>query len=117
MDFENDILTGQELVEWMAQLAHDASTDGNYVSEEIEAMGWGPRRRTEGDIRTAQEQLQLLADSPQLRHRLGYGRVSVELPFADSRRATDPTDGSYRSVMDYSSPARDADRNYAAGLL
>jgi hypothetical protein len=75
------------------------------------------RGRTAGEIRALLEQLQLIADSPQLRHRLGYSRVSSDAPYADSRRPTDPNDGSRLYVMDYQFPASDAQRNYAAGLL
>jgi hypothetical protein len=75
------------------------------------------RRRIPGEIRSTLDQLQLLADSPQLRHRLGYVPVSVTPPYADSRRPTDPDDGSRLWVMDYTSPPTDAQRNYAAGLL
>jgi hypothetical protein len=68
-------------------------------------------------IRATLDELQRLADDPQLRHRRGYSRVSVELPFSDSRRPTDPQDGSRLWVMDYRSRGCDNDRNYAAGLL
>lgn len=69
------------------------------------------------EIRARQAELQLLADSPQLRHRRGLVRVSIAPPFADSRRPTDPDDGSRMWVMDYRFRASDAQRNYAAGLL
>lgn len=69
------------------------------------------RSRTQREVRTIQEQLQVLADHPQLRHRLGYGRVSVEAPYADSRRPNS------NGRMDFMSYCRDQDRNYAAGLL
>jgi hypothetical protein len=75
------------------------------------------RRRTPSEIRAIQEQLQLLADSPQLRRRLGYGRVTTAAPFADSRRPTDPKDASRRYAADYTNPNSDRNRNYAAGLL
>lgn len=70
-------------------------------------------RRTSREVRAILDQLQLLADRPQLRHRLGYGRVSAKAPYADSRRPTDPREYG----IDYSSPSRDKQRNYAAGLL
>lgn len=73
-----------------------------------------PRRRTSGEVNAILEQLQLLADRPQLRQTLGYGRVSATAPYADSRRRTDPRN---RRGMDYTSPKRDQERNYAAGLL
>lgn len=75
------------------------------------------RGRTPRDVRALLAQLQVVADNPQIRHRLGYARVSSEAPYADSRRPTEPDDGSRRYVMDYRNPARDAQRNYAAGLL
>ena len=75
------------------------------------------RTRTPDEVRAIQEQLQLLADDPQLRRRLGRGRVSTKnLPFADSRRSTDPDDQSRRYVMDVAGRNRDRERNYAAGL-
>jgi hypothetical protein len=67
--------------------------------------------RTPREVRAIQEQLQLLADRPQLRNRLGYGRAAAITPYADSRRPT--ADGR----MDYRSYSADQDRNYAAGLL
>ena len=73
-----------------------------------------PRRRTPQEVRAILDQLQLLADQPQLRHRVGRVRVTTEAPFADSRRPTDPT-GRYR--IDNGSRGSDQDRNYAAGLL
>jgi hypothetical protein len=73
-----------------------------------------PRRRTPQEVRSILEQLQLLADRPQLRHRLGYRRVTTDAPYADSRRSTDPRGG---YGIDYTSPKRDQVRNYAAGLL
>ena len=66
---------------------------------------------TRTEIRALQEQLQLLADRPQLRRRLGYGLVAITAPYADSRRPT--ADGR----MDNRSYRADQDRNYAAGLL
>lgn len=75
------------------------------------------RRRTPREIRAIQEQLQLLADNPQLRHRLGVRRVSTQAPFADSRRPTDPNDQTRRHPMDVAGNSGDRDRNYAAGLL
>ena len=76
------------------------------------------RKRTPGEVTAILEQLQLLADNPQLRHRLGYRRASVtDLPFADSRRRTDPNDQSRRHIADIASNARDADANYGSGLL
>lgn len=72
------------------------------------------QRRTPGEVRAILEQLQLLADCPQLRHRLGLVRVTAKAPYADSRRPTDPR-GGYQ--IDYSSPRCDKQRNYAAGLL
>lgn len=108
---DNDVLTGADLERERAQRSLDALTDANYRTSDA------TRGRTAREIASLQEQLQVLADSPQLRHRLGYSRVSVALPFADSRRPTDPTDGSRQWVMDYAFSARDADRNYAAGLL
>ncbi len=80
-------------------------------------MDTTPAARTDREVRALLDQLQQLADSPQLRHRLGYARVSVSPPFADSRRPTDPADGTRLWVMDYRTPAMDAHRNYAAGLL
>ncbi len=68
-------------------------------------------RRTPQEIRLIQEHLQLIADRPQLRRRLGYGRVAITAPYADSRR---PTAG---GRMDNRSYYNDQDRNYAAGLL
>jgi hypothetical protein len=73
-----------------------------------------PRHRTPGEVHAIMEQLQLLADRPQLRHQLGYARVSANAPYADSRRRTDPRRG---WGMDYTSPKCDQNRNYAAGLL
>ena len=74
--------------------------------------------RTSGGIAAILEQLQLLADSPQLRHRLGYSRLSTtDLPYADSRRPTDPNDRTQRHIADIASYTRDADANYAVGLL
>lgn len=70
------------------------------------------RHRTPHEVCAIMEQLQLLADSPQVRHRLGYARISAQAPYADSRR---PNDGNGR--MDFTSYYRDMDRNYAAGLL
>jgi hypothetical protein len=75
------------------------------------------RRRTPREVRAIQEQLQLLADNPQLRHRLGVRRVTTEAPFADSRRRTDPNDRTRRHVMDVAGCNSDRERNYAAGLL
>lgn len=72
------------------------------------------RRRTPREVRAILEQLQLLADRPQLRHRLGYGKVRTEAPYADSRRPTDPR-GGYR--IDYRSRSCDQENNYATGLL
>jgi hypothetical protein len=111
MDYEHDALTDQEVAEERAQRALDALTDGNYRTAER------PSRRTPREVRALLDQLQVLADCPQLRHRLGYGRVSVQPPFADSRRPTDPDDGSRRYVMDNSGRNSDRERNYAAGLL
>jgi hypothetical protein len=68
-------------------------------------------------IQAQLDELQRLADRPQLRHRLGLGRVSAAMPFADSRQPTDPADGTRLWVMDYSFSAHDAEKNYAAGLL
>ena len=77
-----------------------------------------PRRpRTPDEVRAILDELQLVADNPQLRRRLGYGRVAVTAPYADSRRPTDASDRSRRSMADYRDPSRDRDRNYAAGLL
>jgi hypothetical protein len=90
---------------------HDALTHGSHWRVDQ------PTDRTAREVRALLDQLQLLADSPQLRHRLGYGRVSVQPPFADSRRPTDPDDGSRRYVMDNSGRDSDRERNYAAGLL
>ncbi len=76
------------------------------------------RRRTPSEIRAIQEQLQLLADDSQLRHRLGYRRASTkDLPVADSRRRTDPDDRTRRHVMDVAGRNSDRERNYTAGLL
>ena len=75
------------------------------------------RRRTPREIRAIQEQLQVLADNPQMRHRLGHGRVTTRAPYADSRRPTDPLDSSRRHVMDCPGRDRDRDANYATGLL
>ena len=75
------------------------------------------RKRTPDEIRAIQEQLQLLADNPQLRHRLGYRRVSTTAPFADSRRPTDADDRNRRHIMDVAGRTSDRERNYAAGLL
>ncbi len=75
------------------------------------------RGRTPREVRALLDQLQLLADSPQLRHRLGYARVSTAPPYADSRRPTDPKEGSRRYVMDCGGRDSDRERNYAAGLL
>jgi hypothetical protein len=111
MHDSNDILTDGEVAGERAQRALDALTDGNYRTAER------PARRTGSEVRVLLDRLQMLADNPQLRHRLGYARVSVEMPFSDSRRPTDPRDGSRLWVMDYGFSARDADRNYAAGLL
>ena len=69
------------------------------------------RRRTPAEVRAILEQLQQLADQPQLRHRLGYTRVTAQAPYADSRRPT----GNGR--MDNGSYSNDQNRNYAAGLL
>jgi len=74
-------------------------------------------RRTPREIRAIQEQLQLLADNPQLRHRLGYRRAITALPFSDSRRITDPDDASRRHVMDVAGRTSDREQNYATGLL
>jgi hypothetical protein len=75
-------------------------------------------RRTRGEIAAILEQLQLLADDPQLRHRLGYGRLSAaDLPFADSRRPIDPRDGYRWRLADIAAHNRDADENYGRGLL
>lgn len=76
-----------------------------------------PRRRTPAEIRAVLDQLQLIADRPQLRHRLGLGSVNTKAPYADSRRPTDPRQGWARGVMDYSNPKCDQSSNYAAGLL
>ena len=70
--------------------------------------------RTPREIRAIQDQLQLLADRPQLRHRLGYARVSVAAPYLDSRRSTDPRAGNRADCRTY---RRDQEANYAAGLL
>jgi hypothetical protein len=75
------------------------------------------RRRTPSEIRAIQEQLEHLADNPQLRHRLGIRRVTTEAPFAGSRRRTDPNDRTRRHVMDVAARNSDRERNYAAGLL
>lgn len=75
------------------------------------------RPRTSTEIRALQEQLQALADNPQLRHRLGYRRVTMETPFADSRRSTDPNDRTQRHVMDVAGRNSDREKNYATGLL
>ena len=80
-------------------------------------MTSGNRTRTPREIAAIQEQLQLLADNPQLRDRLGHGRVSTRAPYADSCRPNDPHDPSQRYVGDYSNPNRDRQRNYATGLL
>ena len=69
------------------------------------------RRRTPGEVRAVLDQLQVLADRPQVRHRLGYARVTAQAPYADSRRPTE------NGRMDFMSYYRDQDRNYAAGLL
>lgn len=69
------------------------------------------RRRTPEEVRAIFDQLQQLADCPQLRHRLGYARVTAQAPYADSRRPN----GNGR--MDNMSYRRDQDRNYAGGLL
>ncbi len=74
-------------------------------------------QRTPSEIRAIQEQLQVLADNPQLRHRLGYRRATTEAPYADSRRHTDPDDRTRRHVMDVAGRNSDRERNYAAGLL
>jgi hypothetical protein len=111
MEHDDDVLTGIELDHEREQRALGALTDGNYRTAER------PSCRTTREIRALQEQLQLLADRPQLRHRLGYGRVNTTAPYADSRRSTDSNDGSRRYVMDNRSRAGDNDRNYAAGLL
>ena len=63
------------------------------------------RRRTPRNGRDILDQLQDLADRPQLRHRLGF------VSYADSRRPTQ------NGLMDYRTYHRDQDRNYAAGLL
>ena len=86
MNDDNEILTGDELAEWMEQLANDRAADWSFANGEIEAHGWSRRRpstRTPQEVRALLDRLQLLADNPQLRHRLGNARVSVELPFAD----------------------------------
>lgn len=67
--------------------------------------------RTAREVRTIQERLQFLADRPQLRRQLGYGRVAITAPYSDSRRPTE------RGRMDNMSYRCDQDRNYAAGLL
>lgn len=69
------------------------------------------RRRTPEEVRAILEQLQLLADRPDLRHRLGYARVTAQAPYADSRRPTN------NGRMDNRSYSTDQNRNYAAGLL
>jgi hypothetical protein len=83
------------------------------IKEDI-AMTSQARRRTSSEVRAILEQLQLLADRPQLRHRLGYGRVTTKAPYADSRRPTDPRQG-WR--IDNRSRKGDQDSNYAVGLL
>jgi hypothetical protein len=83
----------------------------------MDARTSATRRRTPREVAAIQEQLQLLADNPQLRHRLGYARVSSAAPYADSRRSTDPNDSSRRHIMDNGVRSTDAHRNYAAGLL
>lgn len=75
------------------------------------------RRRSPGEVRAILDQLQLIADNPQLRKRLGYGRVSLTAPYADSRRPTDAGDRTRRFMADYRGRSSDRDRNYAAGLL
>ncbi len=87
------------------------------MEEANDGLASDSRRRTAQEIRALQEQLQLIADCPQLRHRLGYARVSSQAPFADSRRPTDPGDTTRRYVMDYSGRNGDRDRNHASGLL
>ena len=87
---------------------------GLTASREDIAMTSEPRRRTPAEVRSILDQLQLLADRPQLRHRLGLARVSTRAPFADSRRPNDAARG-YR--FDNRSRRSDQERNYAAGLL
>jgi hypothetical protein len=101
-------LTETEMELAGVERALDAITPGCYRMEDL-----SPEELAR-EIRIIQADLQLLADRPQLRRKRGYGRVSAEAPYADSRRPTDPR-GGYR--IDNRPRAGDADRNYAAGLL
>jgi hypothetical protein len=111
MDYEDDVLTDEEWAREQEQRIIDAESVALSAEREEQALLANSRARL------IQEELQLLADNPQLRRRLRRGHVSTALPYADSRRPTDPNDTSRRHVMDYAGRNSDRDRNYAAGLL
>ena len=81
------------------------------MTDEITTRSGIKSPRSESEVRAILDQLQLIADDPQLRHRLGRGRVMTRAPFADSRRPNG--DG----LMDYGVYPRDQQHNYATGLL
>lgn len=108
MDYEQDELSDWEVAREQELRILDALTDGNCRT------GEQPPEQTARAIRVTLHRLQLLADRPRLRHRLGYGRVTTKAPFADSRRPTDPRTGNRPDCRSY---RRDQDANYAAGML
>jgi hypothetical protein len=95
MYYVNDLTAGPEF-------------DRQRLFDEVAELFDAERER---EIQACLDELQVLADNPQLRHRRGYVRVSAALPFADSRRPTDPNDTTRRWVMDNGFSARDAERN------